>query len=78
MVGYKLMEMDANTKQESQQQPISQGKIERMKKVLKTHRAALDFDSKFVLQSVAASDFSWDDEVETNAKQMGKSKRKRK
>ena len=78
MVGYKLMEMDANTKQESQQQPISQGKIERMKKVLKTHRAALDFDSKFVLQSVAASDFSWDDEVETNTKQMGKSKRKRK
>eukprot|EP00956_Cyclotella_meneghiniana_P039545 scaffold173701_cov23-Cyclotella_meneghiniana.AAC.1 len=64
------MEMDANTKQESEQTSISQGKIERMKKVLKTHRAALGFDSKFVLQSVAASGFSWDDEVERNTKQI--------
>ena len=72
MVGYKLMEMDANTKDECQQKLISQGKIERMKKVLKTHRAALDFDSKFVFQSVAASDFNWDNEIETDAKQEKK------
>jgi hypothetical protein len=72
MVGYKLMEMDANTKDECQQKLISQCKIERMKKVLKTHRAALDFDSKFVFQSVAASDFNWDNEIETDAKREKK------
>ena len=79
MVGYKLMELNTETSENSQEESISQGKIERMKKVLKTHRAALDFDSKFVLQSVAASDFNWDDEVESKVKREvnGGGKRKR-
>ena len=66
------MEMDANTKDECQQKLMSQDKIERMKKVLKTHRAALDFDSKFVLQSVAESNFNWDNEIEIDAKREKK------
>ena len=35
-------------------------KIERMKTGLKSHRAAIDFDTNFVMTAVSASDFDWE------------------
>lgn len=36
-------------------------KIENMKKVLKSHRAALDFDKNFIISSITANDFNFEE-----------------
>jgi hypothetical protein len=41
-------------------------KIENMKKILKSHSAALDFDQGFIITSVlTSSDFNWKEELES-------------
>ena len=47
----------------SNQDAISQQKIERMKSVLKSHRAAINFDTNFAMTDVSAVDFDWDKEI---------------
>ena len=32
-------------------------------KSVKSHRAAIDFDTNFVMTAVSASDFDWDKEI---------------
>ena len=54
---------------------FSQKKIEKMKAMLKCHRAAIDFDSNFVMSTVAAADFEWNSEFDQRAPEK---KRKRK
>ena len=36
-------------------------KIENMKKVLKSHRAELDFDKKIIMSSITADDFNFEE-----------------
>ena len=47
----------------SNQDDISQQKIERMKSVLQSHRAAIDFDTNFAMTDVSAVDLHWDKEI---------------
>jgi hypothetical protein len=52
-------------------------KIENMKKILKSHRAALDFDQGFIITSVlTSSDFNWKEELESGETMNSKRKRK--
>jgi hypothetical protein len=52
-------------------------KIENMKKILKSHRAALDFDRGFIITSVlTSSDFNWKEELESGETKNSKRKRK--
>ncbi len=44
-------------------QCISQQKIEKMKLLLKSHRAAIDFNKNFMVQSVTEANFNWDKEL---------------
>ncbi len=59
MLTYKSLEMeDTNKNIETKNETtnlISLVKIESMKKVLKSHRAALDFDKDFVMGSISNS-----------------------
>ena len=48
-----------------------------MKKVYKTHRAAIDFDKSFIIKCIEADDFDYEEEVECEKKKTGR-KRKRK
>jgi hypothetical protein len=55
-------------------------KIENMKKILKSHRAALDFDRGFIITLVlTSSNFNWKEELESgetkNSKKSANSKR---
>ncbi len=45
-----------------------------MKAMLKCHRAVVDFDSKFVMSTVASADFDWNTEFDQRAPEK---KRKR-
>jgi hypothetical protein len=46
-------------------------KIENMKKVLKSHRAALDFDKFFIMSSITADDFNFE-EIESVGVKIGR------
>ena len=49
-------------------------KIENLKKMLKSHYAALDFDHGFVIASVLTSeDFNWKEELESGETRNSKS-----
>ena len=57
---------------------ISHTKIENMKKILKSHRAALDFDRAFVVTSIKTSDVELDWQKELgDGEEMPNKKRKR-
>ena len=49
--------LDMNEEDETKGTPIPHRKIEQLKKVMKSHRAAIDFDKGFVLKFVAEDDF---------------------
>jgi hypothetical protein len=52
-------------------------KIENMKKILKSHRAALDFDRGFIITSVLTSeDFNWKEKLESGETKNSKRKHK--
>ncbi len=44
-------------------QCISQQKIEKMKLLLKSHQAAIDFDKNVVVQAVTEANFDWNKEL---------------
>ncbi len=52
-------------------------KIESMKKVLKSHRAALDFDKHFIMGSISKVGFKSEEEIKSNEWKR-KKERKRK
>ena len=66
MVTYKSIEMHDDA-EASPETPISHHKIEAMLKVVKSHRAALDFDSHFVFKTACVDGFSFKKEVEEKA-----------
>ena len=51
-------------------------KIESMKKVLKSHRAALDFDKDFIMGSISKVGFKFEEEIESNERKRRKGRRK--
>ncbi len=56
---------------------ITHTKIENMKKIFKSHRAALDFDRGFIITSVlTSSNFNWKEELESSKTKNSKRKRK--
>jgi hypothetical protein len=56
---------------------IMHTKIENMNKLLKNHRAALDFDRGFIITSVLTSaDFNWKEEHESGDTKNSKRKLK--
>lgn len=65
MLSYQSLEKHDENENESNivGQCISQQKIEKMKLLLKSHRAAIDFDKNFVVQSVTEANFNWDKEL---------------
>ena len=66
---------EKNTQAPGQEQKMSHAKIESMTKIIKTHRAALDFDKKFIMNTVTAVDFNFEEEVQLAG--VKKKKRKR-
>ena len=79
MLTYKSLEMRANSSAETEvESKMSLAKIESMTKIIKSHRAALDFDKNFIMKSVTAADFSFEEEVElASEKKAAGKKRKR-
>jgi len=85
MLTYKTLEMKESEAsadaEDGAKKPvtITLHKIESMKKIIKSHRAALDFDKEFIMNSVTSADFNFEEEVELvdNKKVAGK-KRKHK
>ena len=59
MLTYKSLELsDTNNNEDGIVNNVTLTKIENMKKVLKSHRAALDFDKSFIMSSITANDFN--------------------
>ena len=57
---------------------ISHQRIENMMKMIKSHRAALDFDKEFIMKSVKASNFDFKEKVElADKRKIAGIKRKR-
>ncbi|KAK1743974.1 hypothetical protein QTG54_005571 [Skeletonema marinoi] len=56
METYKVMELEANSTEtkdsSSEDSPIPHKRIETLKKILKSHRAAIDFDKGFIMKTV--------------------------
>ena len=67
MLTYKSVELeDTNKNIETKNETthlITVVKIESMKKVLKSHRAALDFDKDFVMGSISKVGFKFEEEI---------------
>ena len=81
MLTYKSLELEdtyknIETKNETKNL-ITLIKIECMKKVLKSHRAALDFDKHFIMGSISKVGFKFEEEMESNERK-GRKGRKRK
>ena len=61
METYKVMEKEAEIKKtddnSSDDAPIPHKRIEMLKKILKCHRAAIDFDKAFITRAVYSKDF---------------------
>ena len=61
MLTYKSLELsDKNNNGDGIVNNVTLTKIENMKKVLKSHRAALDFDKSFIISSITADDFNFE------------------
>ena len=52
-------------------------KIESMKKVLKSHRATLDFDKDFVMGSTSKVGFKFEEEIESNERKRRKGRKRK-
>ena len=67
MLTYKSVELeDTNKNIETKNETthlITVVKIESMKKVLKSHRAALDFDKDFIMGSISKVGFKFEEEI---------------
>ena len=74
----QFIHKDKGQKQVMTNNTFTHTKIKNMKKILKSHCAALDFDQGFIITSVSASsDFNWKEELLESGKTKN-SKRKRK
>ncbi len=59
---YKSLELsDKNNNGDEKANNITLTKIEKLKKVLKSHHAALDFEKNFIIDSITADDFSFEE-----------------
>ena len=76
MLSYQALGLHSDQVNIDTDQYFSQKKIEKMKAMLKCHRAAIDFDSNFVMSTVADADFEWNSEFDQRAPE-NKRKRKR-
>ena len=62
MLTYKSLELsDKNNNGDEIVNNVTLTKIENMKKVLKSHCAALDFDKNFITNSITADDFNFEE-----------------
>ena len=63
MLTYKSLELSEKNINDDEKKAsnITLTKIENMKKVLKSHRAALDFDTNFIISSITANNFNFED-----------------
>ena len=62
MLTYKSVELsDNNNNGDEIVNNVTLTKIENMKKVLKSHCAALDFDKNFITNSITADDFNFEE-----------------
>ena len=79
MLTYKSLELTEDPSEKSSSN-ITLTKIENMKKILKSHRAGLDFDKNFIFKSITVDDFNFKEEVENcdGKKKGGPKKRQRK
>jgi hypothetical protein len=76
MLTYMSFEFaDKNNGGDENKNNITLTKIESMKKVLKSHHAALDFDKHFVINSITDDGFNFDEDIEL-MKQRKRRKRK--
>ena len=75
MEAYKSLEMKAELGKDN---TISHVKIENMKKVLRCHRCALDFDQGFIAKILEGSDFHYKTEIEDGVMVKKENRRKRK
>ncbi len=76
MLSYQALGLHSDQVNIDTDQYFSQKKIEKMKAMLKCHRAAIDFDSKFVMSTAVSADFDWNTEFDQRAPEK-KRKRKR-
>jgi hypothetical protein len=71
----QLFHKDKGQEQVMTNSIITHTKIENMKKILKSHRAVLDFDRGFIITSVLTSaDFNWKEELESGDTKNSKRK----
>ena len=80
METYKMLEMEATNTNEtegnsSENAPIPYKRIETLKKILKSHRAAIDFDKSFIMQTVYAKDFDYKKDLLKKEKKLNVSLR---
>ena len=83
MLTYKTLEMKESEAsadaEDGTKKPviITLHKIESMKKIIKSHHAALDLDKEFIMNSVTSADFNFEEEVELvdNKKVAGKKRK---
>ena len=62
MLSYQALELHLDQVNIVTDQHFSQKKVEKMKAILKYHRAAIDFDSNFVMSALTITDFDWNTE----------------
>ena len=76
MLTYKSLELEDTNKhiepKNETKNLITLVKIESMKKILKSHRAALDFDKDFVMGSISKVRFKFEEEIESNERKRMK------
>lgn len=67
MIAYRILEDDVQNKRFKQSE-ISHHRIEHMKKSLKCHRAAIDFDKSFIMSYVKDEEFDFEQDLERTIK----------
>ena len=78
MLAYKALEDESMNEVTNNQTDITHKMIEKMKKVVSTHRAALDFDNGFLKKIVTAEGFDLVAEVKSEKKGLSNCGKKRK
>ena len=76
MLAYKALESD-DMKETEDNTDITHKMIEKMKKAISSHRAALDFDRGFLNEIITEKGFDLVKEVKSESKGLGGNKRKR-
>ena len=72
MLAYKILETDEMKEVTNEQQDITHHMIEKMKKVVSSHRAALDFDAAFIKKVAVAEGFDLVAEIKSEQKGLSK------